>query len=320
MKQLSPKTFLPKIYNEPQRKSQEKYVELNSLLLDARVQQVATMLDMGNKNEAQGIIGEMTDELQHMGKNGGLKLAWTQLAAMWIASDNGDSNATIEMGIATLHSLLDADERGSIEYLSVAAATIYMLAIAHLKMGESKKAEKELEKAQKLYERLAKKDGDRFTPALMGAVEASTEVYKSKLKKMNVLAHYQVATELYQGKVSAGVTDAINSLVDSISAEGDIHLKMGNYRDAVKFYTKALRYQKRISASMGIKELRISINLGNALLQLNNRRAAGEQLLHSILPLAERIGSAADVEEINSLLTNADKGTFDIANIKKKLF
>ena len=154
----------------------------------------------------------------------------------------------------------------------------------------------------------------------MAAVEASTEVYKSKLKKMNVLAHYQVATELYEGKVSAGVTDAINSLVDSISAEGDIHLKMGNYRDAVKFYTKALRYQKRISASMGNKELRISINLGNALLQLANRRAAGEQLLHSLLPLAERIGSAADVEEINALLSGEDKNSFDIATIWKKLF
>lgn len=322
MKQLSPITFLPQIYSGPHSKSQgsEKYVELNSLLLDARVQQVTTMLENRQKTEAQEIIGEMTDELQHLGKNGGLKLAWTQLAAMWVAIDNGDYDTAPDMGIAALHSLLDTDERGNIEYLSIAAATIYLLAVAHFNTGESKKAEKELEKAQKLYERLAKKDGERFTPALMAAVEASTEVYKSKLKKMNVLAHYQVATELYEGKVSAGVTDAINSLVDSISAEGDIHLKMGNYRDAVKFYTKALRYQKRISASMGIKELRISINLGNALLQLANRRAAGEQLLHSLLPLAERIGSAADVEEINALLSGEDKNSFDIATIWKKLF
>ena len=238
--------------------------------------------------------------------------------ALLAAAD--DCGAVIDSGIGALHTLMAVDNRSGVEYLSIVAATIYLLAFAHYKSGENKKAEKELGKAQKLYERLAKKDSDRFTPALMSAVEASTEVFKSKLKKMNVLAHYQVATELYQGKVSAGVTDAINSLVDSITAEGDIHLKMGNYRDAVKFYTKALRYQKRISASMGEKELRISVNLGKALLHLSNRRAAGEQLLNSILPLAEKMGATTEAEEIAKLLSDENKSTFDIAAFWKKLF
>ena len=274
MKLLPPDTLLPKVYGNTGTPA-AGYVELNALLLDARVPQVIEMLLSGNKDEAGAQLDDMADEL-HL--HGGLRLAWAQVVKMWLLADGENHEAAISKGI------------------------------------------KELGKAQKLYERLAKKDSDRFTPALMSAVEASTEVFKSKLKKMNVLAHYQVATELYQGKVSAGVTDAINSLVDSITAEGDIHLKMGNYRDAVKFYTKALRYQKRISASMGEKELRISVNLGKALLHLSNRRAAGEQLLNSILPLAEKMGATTEAEEIAKLLSDENKSTFDIAAFWKKLF
>lgn len=316
MKPLILDTILPKVYANADAK-QNEYVELSSLLLDERIPEVIKRLKAGDKQGSEILLAQMSDELH---RQEGLRLAWVQVVSMWITADNEDYAATIDNGIEVLRTLISTADHKNIEFLSLAAGTIYMLAFAHYKLGESKKAEKELYKAQKLYERLARKDNERFTPALMAAVEASTEVFKSKLKKMNVLAHYQVATELYQGKVSAGVTDAIGSLVDSITAEGDIHLKMGNYRDAVKFYTKALRYQKRISASLGMKELRISINLGRALLQLTNRRASGEQLLHSILPLAEKMGATNEIEEINSLLKNPNKSTFDITAFWKKLF
>ena len=281
------------------------------------MQRVAGLLKSGNNAEAAVLID---NAIGGLGSCNDLCRAWMQLAKMWICSNEGNYASAIGNGIDVLHTLVSIEDRKSVEFLSMLAATVYLLAFAHYNTGENKKAEKELEKSQKLYERLAKKNNDRFTPALMTAVEASTAVFKSKIKKMNVLAHYQVATELYQSKVSAGVTDAIVSLVESISAEGDIHLKMGNYRDAVKFYTKALRYQKRISASMGLKELQISVNLGKALLQLSNRRSAGEQLLRSILPLAERMDATAEAEEIKSLLSDLGKNTFDIMAFWKKLF
>lgn len=321
MKLLTLDVLLPKVYNEAAPKKSPDdgdCVELNALLLDERVARVVGLLKAGDMVAATAIVDDMAEEM-HM-QSCGLRLAWTQLVRMWMLSERGEYADVVADGIDTLRTLVNTDDRSSIEYLSMVASAIYLLALAHYSMGENRKAERELDKAQKLYERLAKKDGERFTPALMMAVEASTEVYKSKLKKMNVLAHYQVATELYQGKVSAGVTEAIGSLVDSITAEGDIHLKMGNYRDAVKFYTKALRYQKRVSASMGHKELRISINLGQALLHLANRRAAGEQLLRSVLPLAERMDAVAEAEEIKTLLADQEKSTFDIMSLWKKLF
>lgn len=318
MKLLSLSVLFPKIYNGCNDEQHEKYIELNALLLDSRINEIYNLVTAGDYANAADAITKLKNELEHTAPHS-LKLAWTSLMQMCMSIKTDNINQAITEGIDTLHALAETDtDRKDVEYMSIAASVIYNLAFVHLKLGESKKAERELLKSQKLFEKLAKKDNERFAPALLAAVEASTEIFKSKLKQMNILAHYQVATEMYQGKVSAGVSEAINSLVDSISAEGDIHLQLGNYRDAIKYYTKALRYQKRISASMGMKELKISINLGKALLNVINRHAAGEQLLNSILPLAQQMNATKEVEEIKTLLAN--NNNFDIMKFWKNLF
>ena len=136
---------------------------------------------------------------------------------------------------------------------------------------------------------------------------------------MNVLAHYQVATDLYLDKAHKGVTQAIYDLVDSLQKEGDLHLKIGNYRDAVKYYTKALRYQKKVTTKMGERELRISINMGRALLHITTRQSTGEQLLRSLLPLAERLDAGNEKNEIQALLEHKGK-SFDFMGFIKKIF
>ena len=172
-------------------------------------------------------------------------------------------------------------------------------------------------KSQKLFEKLAKKDNERFAPAMRPPLRLQPRFLSLNLNNEHPRplpsSHRDVSRQS-----SAGVSEAINSLVDSISAEGDIHLQLGNYRDAIKYYTKALRYQKRISASMGMKELKISINLGKALLNVINRHAAGEQLLNSILPLAQQMNATKEVEEIKTLLAN--NNNFDIMKFWKNLF
>lgn len=317
MKLLSLNVLFPKIYNGCDDEQPEKCIELNALLLDSRINEIYNLVAAEDYANATDAIDKLKNELEHTAPHS-LKLAWASLMQMCMSIKAENFNQAINEGIDTLHALAATDDdRKNVEYMSIAASVIYNLAFVHFKLGESKKAERELVKSQKLFEKLAKKDSERFAPAMLAAVEASTEIFKSKLKQMNILAHYQVATEMYQGKVSAGVSEAINSLVDSISAEGDIHLQLGNYRDAIKYYTKALRYQKRISASMGMKELKISINLGKALLNVINRHAAGEQLLNSILPLARQMNATKEVEEIKTLLAN---NNFDIMKFWKNLF
>ena len=96
-------------------------------------------------------------------------------------------------------------------------------------------------------------------------------------------------------------------------------LEMGNGRNAVKYYTKALRYQKKLGEKMGERELRLSIGLAKALMRLINRRAAAEQLLRSLLPLAQRLNATAEEHEIQNLLNNKNKN-MNIMTLLKSIF
>ena len=139
MKLLPPDTLLPKVYGNTGTPA-AGYVELNALLLDARVPQVIEMLLSGNKDEAGAQLDDMADEL-HL--HGGLRLAWAQVVKMWLLADGENHEAAISKGIDTLHTLMAVDNRSGVESLSIVAATIYLLAFAHYKSGENKKAEKE---------------------------------------------------------------------------------------------------------------------------------------------------------------------------------
>lgn len=251
----------------------------------------------------------------------GLASAWTQMVKIDRKIANSEYSEAIDACAKVLHLLIEATDidRKSADFLGVVAGVLYDLAYIHYKLGDNKRAEKELIKAQKILDKLVKKDKARFGAALVDALNASTDIFQSKLKLMNLLAHYQVASDLYENKLSAGMSNAIDRLVDSLRNQGDIHLKIGNYRDAVKYYTKALRYQKRVSSQMGLRELQISLNMGKALLNMINRHAAGEQLLTSLLPLAEKLGAKEEAEEIRSLQGNINK-SFDIMDFFKKLF
>lgn len=218
-----------------------------------------------------------------------------------------------------LRTLLAEPDKKHTDFLALVAGTLFDLAYCHFKIGDNKHAEKELIKAQKILDKLTKKDNARFAASLVAAIEASTEIFHSKLKLMNLLAHYQVATELYQDKLASGVDSAVASLVDSLKKQGDIHLQLCNFRDAVKYYTKALRYSKKINASMGMSELRISLNLAKALLNIINRHAAGRQLLDSLLPLAVKLNAKAEIAEIRNLQNEAVKA-IDVMAIIKNIF
>ncbi len=151
----------------------------------------------------------------------------------------------------------------------------------------------------------------RFSAMLLHAVEASTSIYKNRTNQMNILAHYQQTTELYTAMLNEGgeekTKEALENLIESLKNEGDLLLKMGNARGAVKFYTKCLRYQKKLSNTMGERELTLSIALAKALIRLVNRRAAAEQLLNSLLPLAQRLQATKEITEIEQLLNNRNK-------------
>lgn len=230
-----------------------------------------------------------------------LEAVWRELLLAHISAESAHFGDAISHCAEALRGLLATDDRHSLDFLALVAGVLHTLAFAHYKLGNNKRAEKELVKAQKILDRLAKKDNRRFASSLVQALAASTDIFRSKLKLMNLLAHYQVAADLYQDKVASGVSTAVASLVEALKKQGDLHLQMCNYRDAVKFYTKALRYAKKVTPSFDLMQLQISINLSKALLNIINRHDAGRRLLDSLPPIASRLGADAEAAEIESL-------------------
>lgn len=246
--------------------------------------------------------------------------AWLWLARMSLFIDSNDYMLALGSAENALNVLVDVTAKRGEDFLAIVASLLYNLAYVHYMTDDNARAVKELTKCQKLFERLVKRNNARFSPMLVYAVEASTTIFKSRIKQMNVFAHYQTTTELYTAmlgdKDSEKVRIALANLVDSLRNEGDLMLQMGNARNAVKFYTKALRYQKKISPVMGHKELTLSIGLAKALLRLVNRRAAAEQLLNSLLPLAQRLQAGDEILEIEQLLNNRNKNSNIMSMLK----
>ena len=273
--------------------------------------------------EAEQVIEEFIYDDDRMQQLPELYAAWLWLSRMALLIDSG--NPSLSLGAAENALLVLSEHQGkkTEDFNAIVASLLFNLALAHHDMGDNSRAAKELTKAQQILERLTKRNEARFSALLLMAVEASTEVIKSKTKQMNVLAHYQTVSELYMSELDSGDANAtrtaMSNLVDTLGKEGDIMLEMGNGRNAVKYYTKALRYQKKLGDKMGHRDLQLSIGLAKALMRLINRRAAAEQLLRSLLPLAQRLDATAEVNEIQELLNNKNKN-MNIMTLLKSIF
>lgn len=252
-----------------------------------------------------------------------LHIAWLWLVRMSLFIEQGQHTLTLGCAENALSHLADVVGKKSDDFLALVASILYNLAHTHHATGESGRAAKELTRAQKLFERLAKKNEQRFAAMLLYAVQASTEIIQSRSTQMSVLEHYQQATELYTHQLTSGDANqtrvAMNSLVDTLKKEGDILLEMGNSRHAVKYYTKALRYQKKLGDPLGLRELQLSIGLAKALSRITGRRAAAEQLLNSLLVLARQLKASREVIVIENLLAEKSRN-INIMNLLKSLF
>ncbi|MCF0181681.1 MAG: hypothetical protein HUK11_05435 [Muribaculaceae bacterium] len=246
---------------------------------------------------------------------------WTARMAILVT----EKSWTLALGSAenALTQLSSIKGKKSEDYMALLVAILYNLAAIHNATGDNTRAAKELTKTQQLLERLAHKNEARFSVVLLHAIEASTHIITSRSKQMSVLAHYQSiidANLLMLGSGNEGETRrALNELVDTLWKEGEIMLEMGNRRNAVKYFTKALRYQKKLNEPLGLRDLKLSIGLASALMRLINRRAAAEQLLTSLMPLARKLGATAEIAEIDNLLNSRNRN-FNIMTMLKGIF
>ena len=331
MKPLLLDTSFPKLVNDitvakAQIDQLNKVPDFESMsrdkVLEVKLWHVYYLITSGRSDTAAPMIDtlvfdESYSDMPH------LYMSWLWLARMTIFISNSDHMLALGAAENALLQMVEITNKKKEDFLAVLASLLYNLAVVHNSIGDGARAKKELTKCQKLFERLVKKNERRFSPMLLYAIEASTSILTSKTQQMNVLKHYDDEVKLYTGMLNNGdskkTREALINLVNSLKKEGDIMLEMGNGRNAAKYYTKALRYQKKVSNQMGHKELVLSIGLAKALNKVANRRDSAEQLLQSLLPLAKRLNATNELIEIENLLNNKNKNT-NIMTLLKSIF
>lgn len=280
-------------------------------------------VEAGKVDEAIERIKAADALIERMGEEEGLLLdvhaALMQImVALYIYAGNYDEAM---LTAATVLNLLASEPKRKDEpFLSVLASLLYDIALLHNRRGEYKQAEREIEKSLKLFERLAKLSPERYGAAHMLAMSASTQVYRSRVKQATALAHHQVATSTYLEMVNAGMEDAGSRLVDSLVTEGQTLAKMGRQREAVQYFTRALKYLTKISPDFDVRQLDLSIDLGEALLNAGSTRDKGIHLLNTMLHKATKLNASDQHKRIVDILLNAKSRRLDILGLWHKVF
>ncbi|WP_290158845.1 hypothetical protein [uncultured Duncaniella sp.] len=240
------------------------------------------------------------------------------LTALFIEKD--DMESAMSSAASTLTLLSQEAKRKDEPFLQILGALLYDIAFLHTRRKEYKQAERELSKALKIYERLAKTNPERYATPHVMALNATTATYRNRVKQAELLAHYQVATSTYLQLVNSGVSEATGRLVDSIKSEGDTLAQMGRHREAMQYYTRALKYLTKIEPEFTLKQLQLSISLGEAMLRVNAMKEKGIHLLNTMLHKATKINATEEHRQIVDILFNARSSSLDILGLWHKVF
>nr|MBD5376524.1 hypothetical protein [Bacteroides sp.] len=280
-------------------------------------------IERGEIDRAITIIRETDALLLRAGVDEGARLdmhaALMQVLTALQIEQNDYSEALVTA--ATTLSLLSQEPKRKDEpFLSVLGSLLYDIAFLHGERSEFKQAERELEKSIKIFERLAKTQPERYGSAVIMAQNAATSIYRSRVKQVNLLAHYQVATSTYLQMVNSGIEDSMVRLVDSLYTEGKTLAQMGRNREAVQYFTRALKYLTKMNPVFDLRQLEMSIDLGEALLQVPASRDKGIHLLNTMLHKATKINAEEAHRRIVDILLNAKSRRLDILGLWHKIF
>lgn len=240
------------------------------------------------------------------------------LTAIYIHADMMPQ--ALNSAAATLNLLIQEPRRKDEPFLAMLAATLYDIALIHHSRDEHKQAERAIEKSLKLFERLARINSTRYgTPHLL-SLNASTNIYRSRIRQTRTLAEHQAAASNYLRMIDEGIEDAGMRFVESLAAEGRTLAKMNRQREAVQYFTRALKYLTRISPEFDRLHLELSIDLGEALLAAKSTREKGIHLLNTMLYKASKIAADDLHRRIVDILLAAKNPQLAIFSFWHKLF
>lgn len=205
-------------------------------------------------------------------------------------------------------------------FLHLLGSLLYDIAYLHSQRHEFKQAEREIEKSVKIFERLAKADPERYAPAQMMAIGAATGIYRNRDRQKQLLAQYQASTTEYLELYKAGVEDAALRLAESLGGEGDTLSRMGKHREAIQYYSRALKLLTKVEPEFSLAQLRLSVGLGQSMLAVGNMREKGVHLLNTMLHKATKINALDEHRQIVDSLYHAKSRSLDILSFWHKIF
>lgn len=240
------------------------------------------------------------------------------ITALYITA--GRIEEALASAATTLTLLAQEPRRKDEPFLSVLASLLYDIALIHNANGQYRQAEREIEKSMKIFERLTRVNAERYAPAHMLAMNALTQVFRSREKQAKALSDCHEATETYLRELGEGMEDAGMRLVESLAEEGRTLVKMCRQREAVQYFTRALRYLTKIDPEFSLLHLQLSIDLGEALLAVKGSREKGIHLLNTMLYKASRIAASDEHRRIVDILYNTKNNSLDIFGFWHKIF
>lgn len=221
---------------------------------------------------------------------------------------------------AALNLMVQSARRKDEAFLEVLASLLYDIALMHTQRDESRQAERAIEKSMKIFERLAKVNPARYGAAHMMALSASTLIYRSRVRQTAALAQSQTAITTYIRQINDGIADAGQRLVDALAQQGRTLVKMNRHREAVQYFSRALKYKSRLNAEFDLQQLLLSIDLGEALLSVKGSRDKGVHLLNTMLYKADRLDATDLHRRIVDILLQAKDPSMGIFSFWHKLF
>lgn len=240
------------------------------------------------------------------------------LTSIYLHADMTDD--ALKAAATTLNLLAQEPKRKDEPFLAVLATLLYDIALIHDSRDEHRQAERAIEKSMKIFERLAKLNPARYGSPHVLALNASTAIYQSREKQTKALAEHQAAANTYMRQLNDGIEDAGMRLVESLAAEGRTLAKMSKQREAIQYFTRALKYLTRISPEFNRTHLELSIDLGEALLSVKTSREKGIHLLNTMLYKATKINADDLHRRIVDILVDAKNPSLNIFGFWHKIF
>ncbi|MDE6741944.1 MAG: tetratricopeptide repeat protein [Muribaculaceae bacterium] len=207
----------------------------------------------------------------------------------------------LERTISALQRLKDFPDHDNEEFKAILVALIFDLAEIHYELKDFKRSEKELDVLFKVLDPLVAKNPDRFGRLHILAMELSTRILRSKKKTIDMLARQQMHVDSLTEKVNAGISSATDRLVDSLCNVGRLLASSGDYREAMKFFSEAIRISKKRTGKVNKKEIKMTVEMAEIMIRVKSMRPRAERLLDAVLPHAIALGETELEQEILTL-------------------